>query len=711
MSGIAEYLRLDGTTSSLIIACEAGVARVLHWGAKLALDETLDALAGARTRPLPHAGLDREPVLSLLPDAGDGYTGYPGLAVHRRGRHWITALRVMRHDRSENTIVLDLADEKVGVTVRIEYHLDAVTNALSIATSLTNVGDTPLELDWCASCVLPVPAQMAELIASGGRWCREFVLEREMLPARSWLAENRSGRTSHHNVPALTLGSVGFSETAGVVMGATLAWSGNHRILLDRLPDGRRVLQLGALFLPGEIILDPGARYDTPRAFATISDVGLGRYSRSWHDFARTHVLPKFSGPRKVHLNTWEAVYFDHDLSTLKLLADAAAAIGVERFVLDDGWFRNRSDDHRALGDWTPDTVKYPHGLKPLIDHVCALGMEFGLWVEPEMVNPDSDLYRAHPDWVLHQDGIERLAGRHQFVLDLAREDVFAYLLNALDALLADNAIAYLKWDMNRDLTSPGHHGMASVDAQTRALYRLIDALRVRHPQVEIESCASGGGRADFGILGRTHRVWPSDCNDALERVAILRGFGLYLPPEIMGAHVGPSPSHTTGRRLDFGFQSAIALFGHFGLELDITKIDGTDRTLLTHWIGLYKQHRALLHHGVSVRLEPDDAGLIAHGVIAHDGNEALFCCARVATSAFTVVPPLRIAGLDPTRRYSVRVTERTDRESRQMRAATDFIDGTALILSGAALASGGVQLPNLAPESAVLLHFTMDSH
>lgn len=701
---MADFLRLDGTDTTLLIEV-TGRGRILYWGVSLAPDEDAAALAGALVRPVPHGGLDVERAITLMADAGNGYGGAPGIAIHRDGQDFVTDLVVRHHAIADDAIRLELADGLAGLVVTLAYRLDRASNVLSIATRVTNEGDAALQLDGCASCVLPVPARMAELVASGGRWCREFVLERAALPARSWLAESRAGRTSHHNVPALTLGSAGFSETTGHVMGAVLGWSGNHRILLDRLPDGRRVLHCGALFLPGEMILAPGACYDAPVAYATCAAAGLSGYSRNWHDFVRARILPPLDGPRKVHLNTWEAVYFDHDIPTLQRLADAAAAIGVERFVLDDGWFRNRSDARRALGDWTPDEAKYPDGLGPLIAHVQRLGMDFGLWVEPEMVNPDSDLYRAHPDWVLRQPGREMVVGRHQYVLDLANPAVFDYLLASLDRLLAENAIAYLKWDMNRDLTAPGHEGAASVDRQTRGLYRLIDALRAKHPGVEIESCASGGGRVDFGILARTHRVWPSDCNDALERVAILRGFSLYLPPDIMGAHIGPRPAHTTGRRLDFGFQAAVALFGHFGLELDVSALDPAERALLAAWIARYKQHRALLHDGISVRLEADDPGLVAHAVIARDGAEALVCCARVATSSFTVAPPLRITGLDPHRRYHIQVIERTDRHSRQMRATSPFIDGAALTLSGAALAEAGVQIPSLAPESALLLH------
>ena len=248
-------------------------------------------------------------------------------------------------------------------------------------------------------------------------------------------------------------------------------------------------------------------------------------------------------------LNTWEAVYFDHDFDTLCRLADRASAIGVERFVLDDGWFAGRRDDTSSLGDWWVSPDAHPMGLAPLIEHVRARGMQFGIWVEPEMISPDSDLYRAHPDWVLAAPGYEAVLGRRQLVVDLANPSAYDEILGRIDALLADHEIAFVKWDMNRDhVHATGSDGRAGTHAQTAALYVMLDELRRRHPDVEFESCASGGGRIDLAILERAERVWTSDCNDALERQTIQRHASMLIPPEVMGAHVGPPTAHTTGR-------------------------------------------------------------------------------------------------------------------------------------------------------------------
>nr|WP_326584584.1 alpha-galactosidase [Streptomyces sp. NBC_00481] len=286
-----------------------------------------------------------------------------------------------------------------------------------------------------------------------------------------------------------------------------------------------------------------------PWLYASHSDQGLDGLSARFHDHLRARPgHPHRSRP--VVLNTWEAVYFDHDLDRLTHLADLGAEVGVERFVLDDGWFRHRRDDRSGLGDWYVDETVWPSGLRPLIDHVRAPGMEFGLWVEPEMVNPDSDLARAHPEWILATGGRTPADRRSQQVLDLTHPEAYAYILERLDDLLTEYDIAYLKWDHNRELVDAGHSpsGEPAVHRQTLAVYALLDELRARHPGLEIESCSSGGGRVDLAILERTDRVWASDCNDALERQSINRWTGLLLPPELVGSHIGAARSHTTGR-------------------------------------------------------------------------------------------------------------------------------------------------------------------
>ena len=592
----------------------------------------------------------------------------------------------------------------------ITVHLDDV---LRVRGVVTNLGESRYLLDHL-SVTLPLPSHAAELVTFTGRWTRELHPQRAPWPTGATFVENRRGRTSHEHVPLLVAMANGAGEWHGDTWAVHLAWSGNHRVLAERLPDGRRYVQLGELLHPGEVVLQPGERYETPEVVATYGD-GLTPAELGLPPFVArpAHHIPRRRG--KVLLNTWEAVYFDHDLDRLRQLADAAAAVGVERFVLDDGWFGGRRNDRAGLGDWVVSADAHPQGLAPIIDHVRGLGMDFGIWVEPEMVNPDSDVFRAHPDWALATPGYEPVLGRHQLVLDLAHPGAFDHVLGQLDALLRDHAIAYLKWDMNRDhVQASGHDGAAGTHAQTLALYRLLDELRARHPDVEIESCASGGGRIDHEILRRTERVWTSDCNDALERQTIQRGASIFVPPEVMGAHIGPLRSHTTGRVHTLAFRAATAWFGHLGLEWNLLDIADDERAVLAGLIALHQRFRPLLHGGDVVRFDPEFDGVApsahpvshAHGVYAADRSEAVVAFVQLRTGTSLAPAPFRMPGLSPDRTYRVERLELAPIGRGPARRQPAWWS-TGIELTGRQLAVHGLQMPVLNPESAVLLHLT----
>ncbi|MDQ3592460.1 MAG: alpha-galactosidase, partial [Actinomycetota bacterium] len=524
--------------------------------------------------------------------------------------------------------------------------------------------------------------------------------QRRLLQQGAWVRDSRHGRTGHDSTLLMAVGTAGFGFGHGEVWAVHTAWSGDHTTWAERLPTGEGVIGGGELLAPGELSLQPDETYVSPWLYATWSDEGLDGVTARLHD----HLRARLGHPRRdrpVVLNTWEAVYFDHDLTRLTRLADAAASLGGERFVLDDGWFAGRRDDRRGLGDWVVDAQVWPAGLHPLVNHVRGLGMEFGLWVEPEMVNRDSDVARAHPDWVLGAHDDDPPGWRHQQVLDLTNPAAYAYVCTALLALLDEYDIAFLKWDMNRDLVDTG----GAVHRQTLALYRLLDELRQAHPDLEIESCASGGARVDLGILEHTDRVWASDCNDALERQQIQRWTGLVVPPELVGCHVGPATAHTTGRTHRLSFRAATALFGHFGLEWDVSRLPPAESAELAGWIELYRAERALLHSGRVVRGDHPDPALWVHGVVSAARDQALFAVVAMETSAQAVPLPVRLPGLDPGRHYDVEVAGPPPAVPPPLLTlAGSWTDDGVVRVAGSVVTELGLALPTLAPESALVL-------
>lgn len=694
-----------GGVSVLLDARSTGVPVVLHWGEDLGDGAGFDAPVWAPA--VSNNAVDVPVPLSLLPEEALGWSGRAGLVGHRGGHDWSPSFLLQDLQATSDQIVVELADPVARLGVTCELYLDG-TGVLRVRHTVRNTGDEPYVLDRLAV-TLPVPGRASEVLDLTGRWCREAHPQRRDLQQGAWVRESRHGRTGHDASLVLVAGTPGFGWRHGEVWAVHLGWSGNHTTWAERGPDGRGTLGVGELLGPGEVILAPGQECATPWAYATWSDQGLDGLSASYHRWVRSRPShPRTTRP--VVLNTWEAVYFQHDLGVLSELADSAAALGVERFVLDDGWFGQRRNDHAGLGDWEVSGEVWPQGLGPLIEHVRGLGMAFGLWVEPEMVNPDSDLYRAHPEWVLRERPGSPLPppSRHQQVLDLGQSAAFDHILGRLDALLTENAISYLKWDHNRDLVAAGHDGRPGVHGQTLAIYRLLDELRRRHPDVEIESCSSGGARADLGILERTDRVWVSDCNDALERQTIQRWMGLLLPPELMGEHIGPPTAHTTGRTHSLGFRAVTALFGHLGLEWDVRQAGEAERRVLTDVIAFHRRHRDLLHAGTTVRPDPIDTSHHVHGVV--DDGEALFAYVQLASSPAEVPAPVLLPGLDDDRTYRVRAEHVAGAPLTVQRVAPPWLDAPdGVRLTGRQLRITGLPVPVLAPEQALLLHLVAD--
>jgi alpha-galactosidase len=682
---------------------------MLHWGADLGdLDDAaLRALAAADVPAVPHSALDVPAPVSLLPQHAEGYAGRAELAGSRDGAGWSALFRTRRLaveplDGGGRRVVVEAADEAAGLRLRTELEMVA-SGVVRMRHAVHSTGGSDYTVE-ALPVALRVPAQASELLDLTGRWGHERWPQRHPFPYGAWVREQRRGRTGHDAPTVLAAMPAGTGQRSGEVWAVHVAWSGNTSTFAERLPEGWCCVGGGELLGSGEVRLAASDEYVTPWLYAAYSGAGLDGVAQAFHAMVRSRPgHPRTARP--VVLNTWEAVYFDHDLDRLRGLADIAAEVAVERFVLDDGWFGGRRHDSAGLGDWVVSEDLWPEGLHPLVDHVTGLGMQFGLWVEPEMVNLDSDLVREHPDWVLAEPHRLPPSWRFQHVLDLARPEAWAHILQRLDALLTEYPIAYLKWDHNRDLHEATHEGRPGVRAQTLAFYRLLDALRERHPAVEIESCASGGGRVDLGVLERTDRVWTSDVTDAVERQDIQRWTGLLLPPELIGAHVSAPRSHQTGRVLDLDFRAGTALFGSFGIEWDLAAASPPERARLAEWVAAYRRFRPLLHGGHSVRSDAPGEGRELYGVVARDLGEAVYAYVRLGTSAASVPPPLRLPGLDPHSTYRVQPLPPGDAPFTTAIGPPRWIADGGVTLPGRVLATSGLAAPLIGPAQLLLLH------
>lgn len=598
--------------------------------------------------PVLPAGPDAPPAASPLAQRGRGYAG-AGLvdAVRmtdgRAAQLSPVSIELLAADR----LVLRSADASLGLSADVELHL---SNGLMRArTRLHNAGPHPILLIRCAALQLPMMDWATQVITSHGAWAREGHELRRSLEGGFIGKVSRLGRSGFDGPPGVIVCEASATDPAGRALGVQLAWSGSHLIQVERLRDGAAELRAEALYEPGEVVLQPGDQFETPEALVAISKTGFDGLRDVWHSHARRLVRPV---SRPVHFNTWEARYFDFDEASLIDLAAQARGLGVERFVLDDGWFSGRRNDKTSLGDWTPDVERFPNGLAPLIAAVHGMGMQFGLWVEPEMVSRESRLYRAHPEWVLGYPDADAPTGRNQLVLDLGNPEVRDYLFEALASLLGPGGISYLKWDCNRELYPATSSGAYRANAQVLGLYSLLDRLQAEFPDVEIESCASGGGRIDFGILPRVMRFWASDATDAQDRIRIQDSLSRYIPLELMGSHVGPSPNPITGRAFPMLFRGLVSVFGHFGVELDPAKLSLDDRNMLAGMIALYKRVRHVAVRGTYRVLNVVDPAVHASTMASDDGNEFVLRVLRIAMSDYPLQPRIVIPDLPAGARY-----------------------------------------------------------
>ena len=703
-------LKLDGPRTSIVFAWTNGVPSVIYHGKILRDDTDLDTLVAICARPLPQATIDENDPISLHPELGRGFLGHPALIGKREASSapgWAGRFSYVGNVALDDGIVFQLSDPERGLSLEIECRIDASTDVATFVSRLTNDADSQFEVDWLSAPVVAPSQQFSQHLSFHGRWCAEFSIERQPIPLGLTKRENRRGRTSHEAFPGIILVDDTTGEDSGPCLGIHLGWSGNHRMVLERLSTGDVQIQMGVLLFAGEKSLMPGQSVETPPLYVAYSSSGLNAMSHKLHQHVRANIVkfPDPTAPRPVTVNTWEALYFDHKWDKLTKLVDCAAKIGAERFVLDDGWFRGRNDDSSGLGDWYTDESKYPEGLQPLADYVRSAGMAFGLWVEPEMVNQSSRLFQEHPDWVLGLGNYPKLTGRNQLVLDIAKAPVAEYLYQRLSSLIDQHGISYLKWDMNRDLVLPGDsRGRATVYRQTGALYDLLNRLTSAFPGLEIESCASGGGRVDYGILAHTHRFWASDSNDAVERMRIQNGFSYFFPPEVMGSHIGPAWCHTSGRGFHAGFRALVASYGHMGVEADLTAMSDADIAVVKNAVARHKADRHIWHAGRFYRVKTVDPCLFGALAVSADKNNARLLLTQTDRPRSTVPPRILVPGLEPDRDYRVILQAESEMVSRANRRFDNPLVGDGFVASGASLEAVGIGLPSLYAQTGLAI-------
>jgi alpha-galactosidase len=700
IAGDFSFINLRGGDSQLLGEVVNGALVIHHWAAASSLAPSPEQIALAKARPIGHSSFDQETFPGIFREHSRGFLGAPMVAGHRDGKNWSTQFEITQCTSDGSTVDFLAVDHKAQLQVTGEIALDSF-GVLTCNYQLTNLGDR-YTLDkltyW-----LPLSTRATQKLDFFGRWSSERQPQRSQIETGLWVRDTWEGRSGHNfTITQLALtDETNFSS--GEVWSVALGWSGNSAHYLERQYDGSQWMGAGEIFMPGEVVLEQGESYQAPTLYASYSQAGLDGVASNYHRSLRQRDRhPK--SPRPLTLNMWEAIYFDHSYERVKEIVDLAREIGVERVVLDDGWFGSRRNDKKGLGDWVVSEQVWPHGLKPISDYIRAQGMEFGLWFEGEMVNPDSDLYRAHPDWILQvEDRIPPL-WRNQLVLDLSKSEVFDYLFEKISQIISENSLSYIKWDHNRVLVDAGSGERSGYRDQVRAIYCFFEKVKEKFPEIEIESCASGGGRIDLGIINYVDRFWASDNNDPIARLGIHRWSAQVIPPELLGSHIGPIPGHQSGRSTSLSTRAASALFGHAGIEWDISQTSDEDRSYLKNWISFYKSHRDWLHRGKMVRIDYPDRSALLYGTVSQDLQQALFTFFQISESALSHPHPLTFTGLDPEQIYLVRAISPAGMARQMALSSPPWMD-TQLYLTGSELAGIGVAAPILAPEQALLIY------
>lgn len=683
--------RLDTRNQSLVLSSlNNRLPCIIYWGECLPRDENLDELYEASKKDWGDNLLDQIPELSILPEQSANFSGQLGCKMRDVNGHLLSSNFVFFADEvSNNSLTLVFKDKDLGITYTAG--IDALYEDDVYALNAKIDSNNPIIMEWLSAPVIEAPQTSNEMLDYGGHWGSEFRSQRTPWVTGVHLRESRVGTTSHAHFPGLMIPTAGSSENLGSCYGFHYGWSGGHRMIAEQLQDGRKQIQFGNT---ENSELNPLTSFETAKLYISHSGAGLGGVGRIFRDFVSNSIVDLPIGSiRPVHYNCWEAVYFDHNIEELKEIATLAADIGAERFVLDDGWFKGRNSATSSLGDWYVDEHKYPDGMHPLVKHIHSNGMTFGLWFEPEMVSPDSDLFRSHPEWILGD--ISQTLGRAQYVLDISINEVQEYLFERIDSILNEYPIEYIKWDHNRVLPYPDA-------SQTRALYSLLDRIRESHSGLEIETCSSGGGRIDYGILEHTQRVWLSDSNDALERLRIQHEALLWLPIHVTGSHVGPKVCHTSGRELPMSFRAWVSAQRHMGFEMDPKELSSEDKVILKSVTQWWKKNREWMMSANILRLPCIDKTVIAEIQVNLQGDHFVVFAGQSSASELSSSVPLVLDGLDSKSMYNISVHNK--KEIKSLGKSDEGLMNKNLMLSGQFLMTKGLQLPKVFPANMLVI-------
>ncbi len=672
----------NGEISLVLRVFDDGTLGQLHLGATLPAGRSYrhlgpDPFPGFSNRvgaPVPLAyptsgtGDFRGP--ALVASAADGATS---LLLHYRS-HRVTAGKpaldalpatYVEDDGEAETLEITLADDPSGLEVDLRFTLFGGRPVVVRSGVIRNAGQAPLDLRCAMSLSLDLPDADWRMVTLSGTWARErHVIDRPLVPGRQSVSSVR-GASSHEHNPFLALRRASTNEAHGETYAFSLVYSGNFLAEAEVDPFGTTRVRLGIEPSTFGWRLEPGATFTTPEAIVAFSEHGMGGVSDALHDLFRDRLARGHwrDRPRPVLINNWEATYFGFDADRLVEIATTARDLGVELFVLDDGWFGARDDDTTSLGDWFVDRRKLPDGLDGVARRITDLGIGFGLWIEPEMISEHSRLFEAHPDWAIGIPGRPRTESRQQLVLDMARPEVVDHLTSVLTDVLGNAPITYVKWDMNRNITEPFSMSLPP-DRQGEffhryilGTYELYRRLTERFPEILFESCAGGGGRFDPGLLAFAPQAWTSDDTDAIERLSIQWGTSLAYPTSAMAAHVAAVPNHQVGRITPLSTRAAVAFFGVFGYELDPTALEDEERAEIGDQIRFYTAHRELFQRGRFVRLVSPfegDRSRVAWMSVTPDRRRAVAGYYQVLSQPDAGPGRLRLRGLDPDATYRV---------------------------------------------------------